>query len=341
MNIKRLLALILLPLYVASPNAIAHPKTDIVTLYNGDRLTGEIKQLEGGILKLSTDSMGTVNIEWQEIASIDSEFFYEFQLSSGVRHFGSVDDSTRPGQLIVAELGDKKDLEWLKVVRIRPIASNIIDRIDAYFSAGYSYTRANSLTQTSVKANIAYEDEKSRSRLDARSNLTDSDDEASSSSKVDIDRAVWTRREGVFRSFQGNYEQNDELDLNYRLGVGAGFGRHFLDTYRNRLVGVAGLQVITEDNKSEGTDQNLELYLTSRYEAWRFNTPELHLDFSLNLYPSITESGRVRSSSDLSLRWEIVEDFFYDISAYGTYDNRAEGDSGVDYGVTTGLGYDF
>ena len=60
------------------------------------------------------------------------------------------------------------------------------------------------------------------------------------------------QREGVFRSFQGNYEQNDELDLNYRLGVGAGFGRHFLDTYRNRLVGVAGLQVITEDNKSEG-----------------------------------------------------------------------------------------
>lgn len=110
MNIKRLLALILLPLYLASPNAIAHPKTDIVTLYNGDRLTGEIKQLEGGILKLSTDSMGTVNIEWQEIASIDSEFFYEFQLSSGVRHFGSVDDSTRPGQLIVAELGDKKTL---------------------------------------------------------------------------------------------------------------------------------------------------------------------------------------------------------------------------------------
>jgi len=49
----------------------------------------------------------------------------------------------------------------------------------------------------------------------------------------------------------------------------------------------------------------------------------------------------LRSSSDLSLRWELFEDLFFDITAYGTYDNQAEGDSGVDYGVTTGLGYDF
>ena len=47
-------------------------KSDLVTLYNGDRVTGEIKSLGNGVLKLSTDSMGTVNIEWQEIASVKS-----------------------------------------------------------------------------------------------------------------------------------------------------------------------------------------------------------------------------------------------------------------------------
>ena len=49
----------------------------------------------------------------------------------------------------------------------------------------------------------------------------------------------------------------------------------------------------------------------------------------------------MRSSSDLTLRWEIYEDLFFDISAYGTYDNQADSDNGLDYGVTTGLGYDF
>jgi len=335
------LTLLLLLLCLTSQQSLAHPKTDIVTLFNGDRITGEIKELDSGILQLGTDSMGTISIEWQEIARVESEYFYEFQLSSGARHFGSIEKSSAPGRLSIAELDNQKDADWLEVVRIRPIESKIIDRFDAYFSAGYSYTRANSLTQTSAKANIAYEDEKSRNRLDARSNLTDSDENSSSSSKVDIDRAIWTRREGVFRSVQGNYEQNDELDLNYRVGAGLGLGRFFIDTYENRLAGTVGLQIITEDNKSAGTDENLELYLSSRYEAWRFNTPELRLDFGLNLYPSITESGRMRGSSDLNLRWELFEDLFFDITAYGSYDSSAQGDNGVDYGLTTGLGYDF
>ena len=194
MNLKKLPALALAWLCMLSLHANAHPKTDIVTLYNGDRITGEIKGLDGGILKLSTDSMGTINIEWQEIANIESEYFYEFQVSSGDRHFGSVEKPTRPGQLMVAELGEDKGLDWLEVVRIRPIESQFVDRIDAYFSAGYSYTRASSLTQTNFKGNIGYENEKSRNRLDARSNFTDSDDRSSSSSKVDANRAVWTAR---------------------------------------------------------------------------------------------------------------------------------------------------
>ena len=42
-------------------------KTDIVILENGDRITGEIKRLEAGLLNFSTDTMGTVNIEWRFI----------------------------------------------------------------------------------------------------------------------------------------------------------------------------------------------------------------------------------------------------------------------------------
>jgi hypothetical protein len=340
-NLKLFPAILLALVCACSPNALAHPKTDTVTLYNGDRITGEIKGLDGGILTLGTDSMGTLSIEWQEIARIQSDFYYEFLLSSGARHFGSVEASARPGQLRIAELGAEKDVEWLDLVRMRPIESKVIDRIDAYFSAGYSYTRANSLTQTSFNGNIGYENEEGRNSLDGRMNFSDSDNNSSSSSKVDLARAIWTRYPGIFRATFASYEQNDELDLNYRLGVGGGAGRFFLDTYKNRLSGIVGLQVITEDNKSEGTEENLEMVLSSRYSAWRFNTPELHLDFSLNVYPSITQSGRVRSSSDLNLRWELIADLFFDITAYGTYDNRAEGDSGVDYGVSTGLGYEF
>jgi len=40
-------------------------KDDTVRLYNGDRITGEFKRLEYGMLNFKTNDMGTLNIEWK------------------------------------------------------------------------------------------------------------------------------------------------------------------------------------------------------------------------------------------------------------------------------------
>ena len=39
-------------------------KTDVITLKNGDKITGELKELQTGLLELSTDNMSTIYIEW-------------------------------------------------------------------------------------------------------------------------------------------------------------------------------------------------------------------------------------------------------------------------------------
>ena len=52
-------------------------KIDTVVLENGNLVTGEIKELQQGKLKYSTDSMGTVYIEWDEIEKITRRFAYE------------------------------------------------------------------------------------------------------------------------------------------------------------------------------------------------------------------------------------------------------------------------
>jgi hypothetical protein len=338
---NRILAIIGVLLCSLSLQALARSKTDVITLYSGDHITGEVKSLKGGILELSTDSMGTVKIEWQDIARLESEYYYEIRISDGSRHLGSVEPSGQPGQIAVLDLDGEYNFDSLQIVQIRPIEKSVIDRLDIYFAAGYSYNRASSISQTSVNTRIGYENERSRNSLTGRASLTDSSDESTSSSRVDLVRAVWTSRRNIFRSSFSNFESNDELGLDHRVGVGAGLGTYFIDTYRNRLIGIAGLQVITEQIKDNGTDQNIELYLSSRYLAWRLNTPELDLDFGLNIYPSLTDGGRVRSGSDLRLRWELIEDLFFDVTAYGTYDNEADSNSGVDYGVTTGLGWKF
>ncbi len=46
----------------------AGPKTDIIELLNGDRITCEIQKLERGKLTVKTDGLGTISIEWNDVA---------------------------------------------------------------------------------------------------------------------------------------------------------------------------------------------------------------------------------------------------------------------------------
>ena len=62
---------------------------------------------------------------------------------------------------------------------------------------------------------------------------------------------------------------------------------------------------------------------------------------SLEGNPTRRIGDRLRSDSNLRLRWEIIEDLFFDITAYGSYDNKADANNDIDYGVTTGLGWEY
>ena len=48
----------------------AQGRTDVVTLANGDRITGEIVRLERGRLEFKTDDAGTLYLEWDKLVSL-------------------------------------------------------------------------------------------------------------------------------------------------------------------------------------------------------------------------------------------------------------------------------
>ena len=57
-------ALLLLVLILVWGELHATPKTDVVYMNNGVRVTGEIKSLLRGRLEFKTDHMGTLLIDW-------------------------------------------------------------------------------------------------------------------------------------------------------------------------------------------------------------------------------------------------------------------------------------
>ena len=214
-------------------------KTDIVTLYSGDRVTGEIKHLFAGLLELNTPSMGTVKIEWQEVARIESLYHYEVRVTEGKRFYGRIDKSARPGEITLSDVYGEHEISALEVVEIRPVAKTFKDRIDIYLSLGYSYTKASSLAQGTLNTEISYDTETASNTLTGRLISTDSEGVITRSSKVDLTRKKWTNREEYFRTVSGSYETNDELALDYRFSAGFGLGKYFTDTQRSSWLGDA------------------------------------------------------------------------------------------------------
>ena len=54
---------------------------DVVLLFNGDRLTGDVQGLKTAKLSLKTRYAGTVNIDWSEVKSLDTEGFFQVRVS--------------------------------------------------------------------------------------------------------------------------------------------------------------------------------------------------------------------------------------------------------------------
>lgn len=323
-------------------DADARSKTDRVVFNNGDVLHGEIKKLERGLLRYSTDSMGTVEIEWDDVRSVESSFRFRVRLEDGKRYFGSLAESESDGHLQLATRNGPVDVPLRELVAATPIETALLDRLDAYLNAGYDYTKASNVSRFNLGAEISYETDYTINTLMAESIITEDRDKTTRSAAVDLSRRAWladVRR--TFRTFFTKYETNDELALHYRVSAGGGFGAYVFNTNKVGLSGIAGLQVLSEEDTERRSTHSVEGIFTTTFERWRYDSPKFDVQTQLTLYPGITEAGRLRGDFDVRLRWELFADFFWDVSTFVKYDNEvAQEGSQVDYGVTTGLGWE-
>jgi hypothetical protein len=107
------------------------------------------------------------------------------------------------------------------------------------------------------------------------------------------------------------------------------------------IAGVIGTSETLEGDVS--SQENIEGLLALDYSRYIYDDPMLDLSSRLSIFPSITESGRMRAQFDINLRWEMFADLLWDLSYYNTYDsNPASGsESTNDYGVVTSIGWSF
>ena len=330
--------------------AYAAPKTDIIVFKNGDRLTGEIKSLKRGRLSFNTDATGTISIEWEEIGHIESLQNIQVETNTGTRFFGHLMAAEKSGRVVVATDSGPQMLDGARVILMTPIEKKGIGAFDIDLTVGYNFAKAGGVKQGSIGIDVDYRTRVRIYSLSA-STVTNDSDEQESSKRANFGlqyKRLWSQR--WFVNGNLNLDQNDELGLDLRTSIGGGGGRFVIQSNSMILGLQAGLQVSREDLQSDpitGIDpedvDSVEATFSLDWDWFRFDAPELDWSTSLEVIPSLTESGRVRAEFDTGLKWEIFNDLKWGIEFYSSFDNKpqTENASTSDYGVNTTLTYEF
>jgi hypothetical protein len=325
--------------------AVVHagPKTDSVLLKNGNLVTCEIKRLDHGLLQVSTDSMGTLDIEWLDVVAVTSPTKFEVETTVGVRYFGSLAPGAT-GQLTVVEETRQEVLGLLDVVRIAPIRGSFWSRLDGNFGAGGSYTESSGVAQASLNFLIgakrpAFE---WRGSFDGTFTIQQSEpDTGRLNTQAGYTRLL--RRRWVMPGTL-TVERNSDLGYNVRSTAALGIGRRLVQTNRTVLQLGAGFAVNREVPVDGETTTNIELQFPFDYEFFTYNYPKTSVSVQVIAYTSVSDPGRFRFYLNSTLSRDLLtSDFYVAATLYDDFDNRppTATASRNDVGVTFSLGWRF
>lgn len=334
-------AIVLCMLFVGPANAA---KTDTVVLINGNAVTGELKSLEFGALRYSTDSMGTVGIDWEDIVSVTSNQDLQVELADGTRYFGELLPTKEEFHVRVRTKSQEHVFSSDQIVRITPIetSESFLQRVDGSFSFGIQTQKANAVTTSNLAADVSYRTRKYLVGLRMNSSVTDQADLPTSSRQGISTNYQRFRPNRWFTDWFIGWERNDELGIAGRASAGGALGRFITQTNKSQLSVTAGLQGSRSDfvGEEEGTTE-AEGRFELRY-LHRKLVPETSLTFTTTVYPLLKDLSNYRGESDLSLKREVYEDLFLDLTiGYSYSSNPPQGGEKSDYVATTSIGYSF
>ena len=326
----------------ASP--VAAQKTDIVTLANGDRITGEVERLERGRLEFSTDDAGTLYLEWDKLVRLTATTrTFDVLTTTGSRFLGSLG----PGSDRVIEVVGPEGASGLRmedVVYIQPIGASWWTKLDGSIDAGFSYTQSSGIAQLNLNSDTIFRRPGQQARVKGSLTATREDDEIDRDDRWTVElsylREPWQR---WFAVIVGRFESNESLGLELRSQVGAGVGPRLVNTNRAQMSVAGGLVVNNERGIDVEPTENVEALLVFATSYYTYDRPKTNIDVNFQYYPSLSDPGRQRVQLDAGVKRELLKDFFFSVNLYETYDSdppNPEFDTN-DVGIVMSVGWSY
>jgi len=329
------------------PLVTSAQKNDTVYMLNGDRISGEFKKYENGLLKLSTNGLGTIYIEWDKIKTFYSGKYFEVVKTTGFSYFGSVMNSKTPGCIDVVISNDTLTEQITSIVEITKINLRFWKKFSGSVDLGISYYKSTKTLQYYFDGVLNYRARKDLFTLAvdyfySEQRLTDS---TAISRKTDVGLSYTHFFQGRFwLGIGAKVQQNTELQLASRFLASAGAGVDVVRTNPIRLFFMAGALVNREKPEdSVSASNNFEGLLAGKFTWLQYRHPKISISTDFSFYPSFTVAGRYRLEYNLSAKYEIFKDFFLGLTFYDDYDSKPSGGGPAlnDWSTVLTIGYTF
>lgn len=338
-----LVATLLLLATLAAGPTLAAPRADVVVLQNGTRVVGEIRSMSRGRLELKTDDMGTLQVEWGNIVEVTSLEYFEIEDMGGALYFGSLRPGKTQGALeVVADWGEST-VPLHRVARIQVVRSGFWERFKGSIDVGAGYTSATELLQLDLDAEVRYRRPKFEAKTTADAVLTQQP-EAEDTQRGALSASYTRIFPGRHRVFaQATVEQNQELGFDLRSSVVGGWSYVLVRSPRNELLSGAGLALNRETPLEGETTTNVEAVAGFDWANFAYDFPNTDIRVTAFAYLGLSQWGRIRLESSVSLRREVFSDFYFGLKGYESYDSEPATESAQknDWGLSLSLGYSF
>jgi putative salt-induced outer membrane protein YdiY len=345
---NRCLAVVALLVLACFPAHGKVSRKDVVIMKNGDRLTGEVKRLENGVLYISTDYFsGSIGLDWLQVERVESTAGFQVTLEDGERVTGKIEK-------VPAEQASDKDFSVTspagqtrtaapEVVSIESSKESFWRQLTGSIDVGYDYTSGNSLTSLSSDASVNYLAPKWFGGLSFNSSFSGQQN-ASQTNLIEgqtLDGIYLNRNS--FLVGLGDFLHSSQQDLDLRSTLGGGYGRYLIRNNLNTLAWLGGL-VYTHEDFAIGTgrpsDQSIEALLGAQYQLFHFD--RYSLQSQLLVFPGLSDAGRVRATTKSTFSMKLTNNFHLDFSFWDNFDSRPPFNSkGNELGVSNSLGWTF
>jgi putative salt-induced outer membrane protein YdiY len=326
----------------------AKRKDDVVVMKNGDRFTGEIKGLSRGELSFKSSYMSTsVKLDWTAVDRIESKDSFIVTLTDGTRVSGLIDttqfapDGTRNLRVRGGEVGSTASHS--DVVGIEQAEKNVLHQLRGAIDLGFSFASGNQSADYFTSLGFDYRTARNTVSFDASSDFNRNEAESTARHALRLQHQRMLN-EKWFTAELADFLHSEQQELSLRSTFGGGVGRKLYRSEHTFLSAIGGA-VYTHENYSSlfgGVPErsNAEALLALQFNTFRFRT--LNISAAGLFFPSMSDPGRYRVSTEGDLKIELVNNLYWKFRVYENFDNKPPVNAPRnDVGVSSSLGWSF